>query len=159
MCKQRNEAIGHFVSLCPKLAQKKKKKRHENVGRAIQWDLARTQGLSKMNFSKPLWDVSVRTDHEIRARRPDFVIIDKKHRSWQIVEVAISGMERWEGKKIRKIKSIKILQEKLEKRGVAVEKLATIPINYKTTWRLLMWKSLWEWSRNASVQCWGQKQY
>lgn len=46
-----------------------------------------------MNFSKPLWDVSVRTDHEIRARRPDFVITDKRDRTCQIVEVAISEME------------------------------------------------------------------
>ena len=90
-----------------------------------------------MNFFKPLWDDSVRTDHEFRARRPDFVIIDKRDRSCQIVEVAISGMEWWEGKKIRKIKSIKIFQEKLEKRGVAVEELATIPINFKNNLKVI----------------------
>ena len=38
---------------------------------------------------KLLWDVSVRTDHKIWARRSDWVIIDKRDKSYEIVDVAI----------------------------------------------------------------------
>ena len=38
---------------------------------------------------KLLWDFSLRTDHEIGARRPDLKIIDKGGRSCQIIDVAI----------------------------------------------------------------------
>ena len=34
---------------------------------------------------KLLWDFSVRTDHEIGARRPDLVIIDKRDKISQIL--------------------------------------------------------------------------
>ena len=38
---------------------------------------------------KLLWDFSVQTGHEIGARRPDLVIIDKRDESCQIIDVAI----------------------------------------------------------------------
>ena len=41
MCKQKNETISHIVSGCPKLAQKEYKKRHDNVARAVHWDLSK----------------------------------------------------------------------------------------------------------------------
>ena len=31
-----------------------------------------------------LWDFSVRTDHEIEARKPDLLIIDKSKKNFQI---------------------------------------------------------------------------
>ena len=40
MCKQNNETISHIVSGCPKVAQKEYKKMHDNVARAVQWDLS-----------------------------------------------------------------------------------------------------------------------
>ena len=92
MCKQNNETISHIVSGCPKLAQKEYKKRHDNVARAIHWDLSEKYGFERSERwydhvpdsvlenedYKMLWDsVSVRTDHEIEARRPDLLINDK----------------------------------------------------------------------------------
>ena len=44
MCKQNNETISHIVSGCPKLAQKEYKKRHDNVARAVHWDLSEKYG-------------------------------------------------------------------------------------------------------------------
>ena len=103
MCKQNNETISHIVSGCPKLAQKEYKKRHDNVARAIHWDLSEKYGFErserwydhvpdsvlKNEDYKMLWDFSVRTDHEIEARRPDLLIIDKNEKNCQIIDVAI----------------------------------------------------------------------
>ena len=83
MCKQNN--VSHIVSGCPKLAHKEYKKRHDNVARAVHWDLSEEYGFerSKRWYDhvpdsvlenedyKMLWDFGVRTDHEIEARRPD----------------------------------------------------------------------------------------
>ena len=38
MCGQAGETIQHIVSACGKLAQKKYKRRHDNVARKIHWD-------------------------------------------------------------------------------------------------------------------------
>ena len=84
MCKLNNETISHIVSGCPKLAQKEYKERHD-------WDLSEKYGFERSERwydhvpdsvlenedYKMLWDFSVRTDHEIEARRPDLLIIDK----------------------------------------------------------------------------------
>ena len=40
-----------------------------------------------------LWNFSVRTDHEIEARRPDLLIIDKSKMKCQIIDVASRKME------------------------------------------------------------------
>ena len=39
MSRVKNETVSHIVSGCSKLAQKEFKKRHDNVARAIHWDL------------------------------------------------------------------------------------------------------------------------
>ena len=103
MCKQNSETISHIVSGCPKLAQTEYKKRHDNVARAVHWDLSAKYGfersercydyvpdsvLENENY-RMLWDFSVRIDHEIEARRPDLLIIDKSEKNCQIIEVAI----------------------------------------------------------------------
>ena len=102
MCKQNNEAISHIVSSCLKLAQKEYKKRHDNVARAIHWNLSGKYGFERNERwydhipdsvlqnedYKMLWDFSVRADHEIDARRPDLLIIDKKENNYQIIDEA-----------------------------------------------------------------------
>ena len=81
--------ILYVDSLCRKvdegtdLAQKEYKRRHNNLGKIVDWKLAR-----KCNFEagdkwyeheaeilenedhKILWDFSIQTDHVIEARRP-----------------------------------------------------------------------------------------
>ena len=47
MCKQNNETISHIVSGYPKLAQKEYKKRHDNVARAVHWDLPEKYGFER----------------------------------------------------------------------------------------------------------------
>ena len=50
----------------------------------------------------------MRTDHEIGARRPDLVIIDKRDKSCQIIDVAIPEDNGVREKEDEKLKSIKI---------------------------------------------------
>ena len=38
---------------------------------------------------KLLWDFDIHTDHLISARRPDFIIINKKKRNWKIFDFAV----------------------------------------------------------------------
>jgi len=50
-----------------------------------------------------LWDFSVQTHHEIGARRPGLVIIDKKKKKCQLIDVAIPEHGRVRGKKDEKV--------------------------------------------------------
>ena len=115
--------ISHIVSSCSKLAQKEYKKRHDNVARAIHWDLSGKCGfhrndkwynhvpesvLENENY-KLLWDFSIRTDHNIEARRPDLVLVDKSKKSCHIIDVAIpeySGAKEKEAEKVEKYQNL-----------------------------------------------------
>ena len=36
-----------------------------------------------------LWNVTVQCDNIIEARRPDIVLVDKKEKSWMVVDIAV----------------------------------------------------------------------
>ena len=91
---------------------------------AIHWDLAGKCGFERNERSydhgpeivrsenddyKHLWDFSIPPDHEIEARRLDLVIINKRDKSYQNMEVAIpKDGPGWEKRKMGKLKNIKI---------------------------------------------------
>ena len=129
MCRKVDESIDHTFSGCSKHAQKQYKRRHENLGKIVHWKLAR-----KCNFEagdkwyehepesvlqnedyKILWDFSIQTDHAIEARRPDFVVVDKKDRSCKIIDFAVSGDSRIEEKDKDKIEKYQDLGRELQK--------------------------------------------
>ena len=62
------------------------------------------------------WYFAIHTDHVIEARRPDLVILDKKHRICKIIELTVS---RYNG----------MAKKEKEKRG-----------NYQRLTREMMWK-------------------
>ena len=81
VCRKVDESIDHIVSGGSKLAEKEYKRRHDNLGKIVHWNLAR-----KCNFEagdklyehepesvlenedyKILWDFSIQTDHVIEA--------------------------------------------------------------------------------------------
>ena len=90
LCGDRNETINH-ISECGKLAQKYKA-RHNWVGKVIHWEMCKKFKFDHTNkwymhnpapvlendTHKLLWDFNIQTDHLIRARRPDLIIINKK---------------------------------------------------------------------------------
>ena len=61
-----------------------------------------------------LWDFSIRTDHDIEARRPDLLIIDKKAKNCQILDVVILDDGRVRAREGEKVKNNKISLEKSE---------------------------------------------
>ena len=80
MCRKVDESIDHIVvSGCSKLAQKKYKRRHENLGKTVHWKLARkcnfeagdkwyeheSESVLENEDYKILWDFSIQTDHDL----------------------------------------------------------------------------------------------
>ena len=159
MCKQNNETISHIVSGCPKLAQKEYKTRHDNVARAVHWDLSEKYGFerSKRWYDhvpdsvlenedyKMLWDFSVRTDHEIEARRPDLLIIDKSEKNCQIIDVTIPEDGRVGAKEDEKVEKYQDLAREVRKMWgvrpkvipIVVESQGTIPLRLKENLRTI----------------------
>ena len=83
---------------------------------------------------KMLWDFSVRTYHEIEARRPDLLIIDKSEKNCQIIDVAIPEDGRVRAKEDEKVEKYQDLSREVRKMwGVVVGALGTIPRRLKET--------------------------
>ena len=99
MCKKADETINHVVSECSKLAQKEYKRRHDNVARALHWDLCKKYGFQhhekwykhepvdvlENNEIKLLWDFPIQTDRKLEHNRPDITIVFKKKRECQLI--------------------------------------------------------------------------
>ena len=109
LCSEKVENVDHIVSECKKLAQKKYKRRHDNVAKVVHWKLCEKYGLERSEKwyehntpksvvenerIKILLDVCIQCDHVIEARRPDMVIINKENKSCSIVDIAIPGDSR-----------------------------------------------------------------
>ena len=85
------------------------------MAKAIHWDLLARCRFEQSEYDhvaksvlendnyKLLWDFSVRTEHEIEARRPDLVVIDKREKSCQIIDVAIPDDSRVPQKQDEKV--------------------------------------------------------
>ncbi|CAH3037316.1 unnamed protein product [Porites lobata] len=84
-----------------------------------------------------LWDFTIRTDHDIETRRPDLLIIDKKAKNCQILDVAIDGRVRAkEGEKVEKYqdldKEIRMMKKVIP---IVVGALGTIPLRLEENLR------------------------
>ena len=86
------------------MAQREYKRRHDWMGRKINWDVCRKIGFDvnekwykhepekvvENDFWKILWDVTIQTDHATEARRPDMAIIDKAKNECKIIDFFMS---------------------------------------------------------------------
>ena len=95
LCCDRDETITHIISECSKLAQKEYKTRHDWGGKMSKkfkfnhtnkWYMHNPAPVLENNTHKRLWDIDIHTDHLNSARRPDLIIINKKKRTWKIVD-------------------------------------------------------------------------
>ena len=138
---------------CSKLAQKECKKRHDNVARAIHWDLSGKCGFHRNDTLynhvpesvqenenyKLLWDFSIRTDHNIEARRPDLVLVDKSKKSCHIIDVPIpedSGAKEKEAEKVEKYQNLarelrRMWEVKTKVVPIVLGALGTVPLRLK----------------------------
>ena len=129
VCRKVDESIDHIVSVCSKFAQKEYRRRHDNLGKIVHWKVAR-----KCNFEagnkwyehepesvlenedyKMLWEFSIQTEHVIKARRPDLVVVDKKERNCKIIDFAVPRDSRIEEKEKDKIEKYQDLGRELQK--------------------------------------------
>ena len=62
-----------------------------------------------------MWHFSIQTDHVIEARRLDLVVVDKKERSYKIIDFAVPGDSRIEEKEKDKIEKYQDLGRQLQK--------------------------------------------
>ena len=129
VCRKVDESIDHIVSRCSKLAQKKYKRGHDNLGKIVRWKLAREcnfeagdkwhehapESVLENEDYKILWDFSIQTDHVIEARRPDLVVVDMKERSCKIIDFAVPGDSRIKEKEKDKIEKYQDLERELQK--------------------------------------------
>ena len=56
---------------------------------------------------KILWDVIIHCDREIKARKPDIVVVNKNEKNCAIIDIAISGVSKKEKKKIERYQELK----------------------------------------------------
>ena len=87
------------------LAQKEYKRRYSNVARIVHWKLCwkynlkrnekwcehAPEGIVENKEVKILWDVMIQWDREIKARKPDIVVVNKNERSCAIIDIAKAG--------------------------------------------------------------------
>ena len=98
------------------------------MARVIYWDLAGKCGFEpnerwydhvpdkvhlKMTIINFLWDFSIRTDHELGARSPDLLIVNKREKSCQIIDVAIPENGRVRKKEDEKVEKYQNLAKKV----------------------------------------------
>ena len=101
MCGDKDETVWHVIGECSMLAGREYKRRHDNLARIIHRALCINCGFSTAEWwyehnlekvlesreVKILWDFSVQTDHEIEARKPDIIVIDRTSRECHFIEI------------------------------------------------------------------------
>ena len=125
LCGERDETINHIISECSKLAQRKYKVRHDCVGKVIHWEMCKKFKFDHTNkwymhnpenaTHKPLRDFNIQTDHQIPARRPDLIIINKNKRTCKIVGFAVPADNRIKMKECEKKDKYFYLARELKK--------------------------------------------
>ena len=95
--------MSHIVSECSKLAQLEYKRRHDKVAGAVHWSLCNkysvqcsqqwyqhtTEPVIDKENVKILWDVNIQTDHLIKHRRPEIVVVNKENNRALLMNIAV----------------------------------------------------------------------
>ena len=141
ICGEKGETVWHITSQCTPLAQKEYKRRHDNVGRLVHWELCGKYGLDRGERwyqhepegiienanAKILWDFMIQCDHEVEHRKPDIVVIEKDSKQCWIIDIACPGDNRVCDKEEKKIDRYDKLAWEV-KRLWTMKKVVVIPI-------------------------------
>ena len=133
MCDKKSETMIPIVSECGKLRQKEDKRRHDNVARTVHWFIwvcsckHVPEGVAENEEVKIFWVVMIQCDREIKARKPDIVVVNKNERSCAIIDIAIPRDIRISQKE--KEKTERYLEVKREiKRMWSIRSIKVIPV-------------------------------
>ncbi|XP_048578959.1 uncharacterized protein LOC125560711 [Nematostella vectensis] len=105
MCGLKDETVNHLLCECSKMAQSQYKHRHGNMVSIVHWAIAKELGFEVKEkwyehellpvIEKPdlkiLWGVTIQTDREIQAQRPDIVIVNRKEGECIVIDIAVPG--------------------------------------------------------------------
>ena len=141
MCGKKSETVSHIVSECDKLAQKQYKRGHNNVTRIANWKLCgeynlkrserwyehAPEGVVENEEVKILWDVMIQCDREIKARKPDIVVVNKNE-TCAIIDIAIPGDIRVSEKEMEKTERYQDLKTEI-KRLWNIKNIKVISVN------------------------------
>ena len=134
------------MSGCSKLAQQEYKRRHDNVARVVHWNLLGKCGFSRVDKwfehqpetvleNNLLWDYNIQTDHQISARRPDLVVINKQEQTCQVIDIPVPEYTAVKAKKEEKLEKYQDLAREIQKMwsvrtqvlSVVIRALGTVP--------------------------------
>ena len=83
VCRKVDESIDHIVSGCGKLAQKECKRRHNNLGKIVDWKFSRKCNFEagdkwyehepESTLENEDYKIIIQTDHVIETWRPDLL--------------------------------------------------------------------------------------
>ena len=110
------------------MAQKEYKRRHNNVARTVHWKLCEKCNLKRSEKwyehapevvveneeVKSLWHIMIQCDRDIKARKPDIVIVNKNE-SCSIIDIVIPGDIRVTEKEKEKIERCRELKRQIKK--------------------------------------------
>ena len=130
MCTKKSE-VSQIVSECQKLTQKEYKIRQDNVARIVlcklcgKYNLKRSEkwyehapeGVVENEEVKILWGVMIQCDREIKAKKPDIVLVNKNEKSCAIIDIAILGDIRVSKKVKEKIERNQQLKRESKERA------------------------------------------
>ena len=121
LCHEFNESIEHILSGCPTLAKKEHLARHDKAFIYIHWNIPDKWYEHKLNTViegkdvTMLWDVSIYTDKEIKANRPDIVIKDKANHLCTLIDMTVLSERNVAAKEAEKISKYKDLEIEISK--------------------------------------------
>ena len=127
LCNQHNESIDHIVSSCPALAKQEYLERHNKLASYIHWTICKKnnfevatnwydhtpQRVMDSSSTTILWDMSIHTDREIAANRPDIIIKDKVEKTCYLIDIAIPNDNNVGVKELEKRSKYKDLEIEL----------------------------------------------
>ena len=141
MCGERGETVLQVICECKRLAQRENKRRHDTVAKLVhsklcerhnlerkeKWYVHCPEGVVEDDDAKLIWDIYIQCDNVMEARRPDFILVDKKAKSCVIIDVAVPGDCRIREKEIEKIEKYHNLKREL-KRLWSLKKVEVVPV-------------------------------
>uniref|UniRef100_H3BFH8 Reverse transcriptase n=1 Tax=Latimeria chalumnae TaxID=7897 RepID=H3BFH8_LATCH len=114
-CGTITESIQHIVDSCPVLSYSEYLHRHNNVAKIIHQQLAKDNGEETPHFNyqpaRILEDEPIVTDHTVTRNRPNILVLDRKNKWADIIDIAVPNDENvsktW-AEKIRKYQDFAI---------------------------------------------------
>ena len=98
-----------------------------NLKRSEKWHEHDPEGVVENEEVNILWDVMIQCDTEIKARKPDIVVVNKNKRSCAMVDIAIPGDIRVSEKKKENIQRCQQLKGEI-KRMWNIRSIKVIPV-------------------------------